>query len=496
MENKKTKGKIGKVIGISILVLFLICVAAAGGYLYYLKSQGTFIENTSLNGYDVSGKTPEEVLELLEKDFGKTEVTLKENEAVDLQSSLEELGYYIEEERTLDLIQKALSIQNKNPLELANSVIRGRTIYMDVPSSVDESIFTAKITEDAMQIPRIPSADAFLQQKEDGSYEIVPEVYGTEFADEDLQYEVRAGIGAQLISGNDGKSALEEGKVELQFPKDIYIDPKILRDDEELLNTKDTYNRYCRDEIVYQFGSQTETLGWDTISGWLLMENGVGRWDTEQVRAYVEGLASRYNTRRMDRPFHTTYGSTVTISAGLNDYGYTVDQDAEYARLMQDLEGNARVEREPAYLQTNSYGNPLFYRREGVDDLAGTYVEVNLSAQHLWFYKNGGLVTEGDVVSGNVSKGHETQTGAFPLAYKKSPDVLVGTNANDGYETKVQFWMPFYEGQGLHDATWRSSFGGNIYQTNGSHGCINLPYWLAEQIYNNIEPGMAIIIYK
>jgi lipoprotein-anchoring transpeptidase ErfK/SrfK len=55
--------------------------------------------------------------------------------------------------------------------------------------------------------------------------------------------------------------------------------------------------------------------------------------------------------------------------------------------------------------------------------------------------------------------------------------------------------MPFYEGQGLHDADWRGSFGGSIYRSNGSHGCVNLPPWAAAEIYNNISAGTAILIY-
>ena len=83
---------------------------------------------------------------------------------------------------------------------------------------------------------------------------------------------------------------------------------------------------------------------------------------------------------------------------------------------------------------------------------------------------------ESDIVTGDVAKKTETQTGAFPLAYKQSPGVLTGQNAENGWNVNVSYWMPFFDGQGLHDATWRSSFGGNIYLTNGSHGCVNLPW--------------------
>ena len=168
-----------------------------------------------------------------------------------------------------------------------------------------------------------------------------------------------------------------------------------------------------------------------------------------------------------------------------------------FPQLMPETRSSSEAEREPVYYETKSdYGNPLYYRRDGVDDLAGTYVEVNLTTQHLWYYKDYNLIVDTDIVSGSVAKKAETKTGTFPVAYKESPSVLVGSNAADGYRTEVQYWMPFYEGQGLHDASWRSSFGGAIYMTNGSHGCINMPPYAAEMLYNNIEAGVCIVIYK
>ena len=63
------------------------------------------------------------------------------------------------------------------------------------------------------------------------------------------------------------------------------------------------------------------------------------------------------------------------------------------------------------------------------------------------------------------------------------------------YETPVAFWMPFNGNIGMHDATWRKTFGGSIYKMNGSHGCINLPYSVAEKIYNTIDQGYAVLVY-
>ena len=77
------------------------------------------------------------------------------------------------------------------------------------------------------------------------------------------------------------------------------------------------------------------------------------------------------------------------------------------------------------------------------------------------------------------------------MTYKERNAMLVGEN----YETPVSYWMPFNQNVGLHDAVWRDSFGGSIYKTSGSHGCINLPYAIAKQIYGYAEKGMPVICY-
>jgi hypothetical protein len=140
-------------------------------------------------------------------------------------------------------------------------------------------------------------------------------------------------------------------------------------------------------------------------------------------------------------------------------------------------------DREPVYSQTaaSHTGN----------DYGDTYVEINLSAQHLFFYVDGELLIETDFVSGNASKGWSTPGGIYPLTYKERNATLRGTN----YATPVSYWMPFNGNIGLHDSTWRSTYGKNIYKTNGSHGCINLPPSAAEVIYDNIEKGMPVICY-
>ena len=85
---------------------------------------------------------------------------------------------------------------------------------------------------------------------------------------------------------------------------------------------------------------------------------------------------------------------------------------------------------------------------------------------------------------------HDTPKGTYKIQYKTRNTYLTGAD----YRSFVNYWMPFYGGYGLHDATWRSSFGGDIYKYGGSHGCVNLPLSKAKKIYNNSYAGMRVVI--
>ena len=126
-----------------------------------------------------------------------------------------------------------------------------------------------------------------------------------------------------------------------------------------------------------------------------------------------------------------------------------------------------------------------------MNDIGNTYVEINIGDQHLWVYKNGEQVNETDFVSGGLFKGNSTPEGTYSITYKERDATLVG----EGYQSSVKYWMPFNGNIGLHDASWRDSFGGHIYYMSGSHGCVNLPTAKAAAIYDQVEKGEAVVVY-
>lgn len=171
-------------------------------------------------------------------------------------------------------------------------------------------------------------------------------------------------------------------------------------------------------------------------------------------------------------------GSIQALNSGLSN---EIDEE----KMAEEAEGKA---------EKGEGGDiPVIWKKhyERLNDV-GDYVEVDLTNQQVYAYIGGNLIVSAPCVSGLAGTGRETPSGIYQIYYKQSPAVLRG----EGYASPVSFWMPFNGGIGLHDASWRSSFGGNIYTYDGSHGCINLPYDAAKTIYENAYSGMMVICYK
>ena len=203
--------------------------------------------------------------------------------------------------------------------------------------------------------------------------------------------------------------------------------------------------------------------------------------DDTALTDYVKSLESTYNTAYKKKVLKTSYGSEVTISSG--HYGWKINRGAEKEAIKENIFAGEAITRDLNYSQKA-------HSHEG-NDYGNSYVEINLTAQHLFLYVNGKLVVESDFVSGNTSKGWGSPSGAYPLTYKERNATLNGAD----YSTPVDYWMPFAGNVGMHDATWRSDFGGTIYKRNGSHGCINLPYSAAQKIFQNIDAGFPVLCY-
>ena len=473
---KVIKWCLGICAALVVALIVIVCI-----YLGKEWNRTTYFKNTTIDGYDVSEMTPDEVVPILKNAFTAASVSLKEGDREEAVWSLEDLGYTVDETALKAAANEAMEKQKSSIPVLIDSMMNGNAFEIEVPFLKNAGALTSAVTVSALADERIANKNAEMTyDKESKTYSIIPEIQGTQLNDADIQHLVQLAVD-DVIGGT-----TPEEDITVQIPQEMYLVPDVLSTDAELNMKVNTYNAYDKAVITYVFGEEKETIDWDTISNWIVFENGEGYLSEEKLREYVMTLGQKYNTIYYNRSFNTSVGTTIQFGETENNYGYLIDEEGEYQQLLADIQGNSETEREPVYAYTG-------IDRSGTDDMR-TYVEVNISMQHLWFYKEHALVIEGDVVTGCVAKKTETQTGIYPIAYKESPATLIPSNETNG--TPVTYWMPFYDGQGLHDANWRQAFGGQIYQTSGSHGCVNMPRYLAETIFNQAPTGTPVVLYK
>lgn len=429
-----------------------------------------FFEHTTINGIDVSELTVEAAEALIAgqaEDYRIT-VTTRENTQEVIEGA--DIGYRFVSQNEVQTFLDEQNIFAWLPAFFG----AGSSYSMDASMTYDESLLKQAVLElDCMDAEKMTKPqDAYVEKQENGSYAIVPEVEGNELD----ASKVISLIKERVEHGASGAN-LEEA--------DCYVKPAVLSDDGALRAEAAVMNRYSSMVITYQMGGGvTEILDWGTLEEWFsLDESGQPAFDRAAAEKWVDNLADTYDTIGTYPAFVTSNGETVYPEA--RTYGWQMDRDAEKEALYNLLLAGESSERSPVWLESAA--------ARGQNDIGDTYVEIDYTNQRMWYYKDGALLVETPVVTGNVSNGDASPEGIFCIVYKEENAVLKG----EDYETPVDYWMPFYGGVGIHDAdTWRSTYGGDIYQWGGSHGCINTPTAQAAIIFQNIEAGTPVVCYS
>lgn len=444
-------------------------VFLAGGSGFYIYSaqayRSVYFPNTTINGLDVSGRSVSEAKAMISANVEAYELEILARTGPETIGG-EEIGLHTSFDTGMEELLEA-----QNPYQWIFHMASDQKYTVETMIAYDEEKLEQAVEKlncmDASSA--VLPKDAHLSEYIPGTgYEIVPETEGTVLDQEMVLEAVRQAVENLALSLN-----LEE--------LDCYEKPSVTSQDAALISERDARNRYVNLTVTYTFGDQTQILDGNQIHQWLSWDGEKIQVDETSVADFVSGLAKEHNTAYTTRYFATSYGKTVSVAGS---YGWRINQSQETAELLALLEAGESVTREPVYSQTAaSHGTP---------DYGNSYVEVNLTAQHLFLYKDGEKILESDFVSGNVSRNYTTPPGLFGLTYKQRDAVLRG----EGYASPVKFWMPFNGGIGFHDASWRSTFGGAIYKTNGSHGCINMPYAAAKTLYENIYAGFPVICYN
>ena len=449
---------------IPIALLLLIYI----GFTFYFTNH--FFYDTKINGLDVSKMKVNQVEQLLEQELNTYILELhgRDNVTDYIYGKDISIGFLSDGSVTAFLNEQNsflwfLSFFQKKEHTLENCISYDDSKLEEVMQSL---LFFEK---QYIQAPK----NAHIKYEKDKGYCLIEEELGSTVN--------------KKVFKNALSHAILTGATTLSLDEqECYKNPKVYSTDENLLSLYEKLSLYTSAKITYNFGTVTEVVDHSVIKKWLKInkKKHTVKIQKDNVRAFVDYIGSTYNTFGKTRHFISSNGNRVSVSGG--DYGWLLNREKEATALIKAVKKGKTVNRKPSYIQkAASYEDA---------DWGNTYVEINLTAQHLWYYKDGRLIVESDFVSGNERRGWSTPQGVYDLTYKER-DAILGANSNADYRTPVSYWMPFNGNIGMHDSNWRSKFGGEIYKTNGSHGCINLPVEKAKVIYENISAGVPVVCY-
>ena len=444
---------------ITLLVIFIILYIMI---CCFFRSH--FLIGTSINGIDIScmniGKASNHIKTTVE-DYK----LLIEGRGKSSEINLSGLNFKYMDNNELETI-----VKKQNSFLWITSIFKKKNYVIKDIYSYDEGLLKNKIdnleffNEDDIIYPENASL-IFINTE----FVIVDEVYGNYLDKEKVYTEVVKSIytGQEILN-------LDEAN--------CYVNPKYCSYFKEVKEAKNIIDQYMSSKITYVFGDENEVVDYSLINQWIKIDDELNvSIDAQAIMNYITNLAKKYDTVGVAREFKTSTGKTLSVSGGY--YGWRINKKKEAQILKEDIENGSILEKEPEYLQKGVC--------RGENDFGDSYLEINITRQHIWYYKQGKLIAQGDIVSGNVSNGNGTPLGIYEITYKQENSTLRGAN----YEAKVNYWMPFSGNIGLHDASWRYSYGGDIYLNDGTHGCINAPKYLAKKIFAEIEAGTPVICY-
>lgn len=460
--------------------LFIMCLMLGLGYLglsvYY---ENGFSFQTYINGIYCTGKSVETVNQELNDAFTYDGLMVNMNNTC-FYIDAEEINYTYDYREPLNHYLK-----QQNPYLWIENLIGSSKEYKLLPAVAYNEDKLNKILAEEIEKLKLPenptvslvaSEDGFLLQNEK----------------ENVLNETKL---AELV-----KNALLEGEDSIEIAGlGAYYDLPYTQEEERLMAFYELLEEYQSRTVTYHFGEETEILDAgdlartlscysyfktaksslpDTYETDFLEEENKLKVDKESAEALLDERFESYNTYR-NHTFTTHDGRVLNIKGGT--YGNQINMKKEKKEFLVFLTSDMVVyDREPEYTKEVAL--------KGKDDIGDTYIEVDIGQQKMFYYRDGELYLETDVVTG---KNNATREEVCYVYNKQTNRILKGP----GYASPVKYWMPVSGGIGIHDASWRNNYGGNIYIKNGSHGCINTPLEIVEKMYEVVEVGTPCILY-
>lgn len=458
-----------------LLPLFLILLANAFAAAYV---EGTIYPGVKVAGQNVAGLTRQQATSLLQsKPLGKqVKLTVNDQEFV---ASNEAIGASYDIPATVELAYQA-GRQHDLPLigifdSIRSSSDIGYAFELDYRKL---SSFTNQIVEKVGQ----PAKNAALVVQ-NGEIVVQPDSDGLGLD----KSQVTQLVSDALAEAKTAEFTLEPEPVEA--PIQVETAESAKQEAEVLLKRtiKLTYNGRVFQPNAVNIGYWVTAVPDDEVNPSKLQVEV----SEAQIKGYVQSVANEIDKAPVNKKVVVKNGTSTVEREGQE--GIAVNQDAASQAIAQAMRENRDAE---IALQTNT----IPFKTETIRTTSldsPKYIEINLSRQYLWAYENGQVVHSAPITSGATGAGLGTVTGLFAIYSKRTNTYLNGSQYGYDYNVFVNYWMPFYKGFGLHDASWRNGrFGGQDYYYNGSHGCVNMPAGTAAFIYNWSDVGTPVWVHN
>lgn len=457
MRNKKNKKRL------PLLIIMLLILVYGLGVLFF---SDRFFMNTYIDGQKIGGKKVDEVKRIIEDLSNSYELKIKTIDGRDqvIRASDVDLKY--------ELGNNIRDLKNKQ----GNFGYLGGLFGKSELKSDTRIIFDKDLLKKTVKDLEIFKKEGKVKP-ENARIDIVNDQFT-------VIKEIEGNVIKKKAFYKSALSHVENQETTMDIEEEgLYKKPDITSTDKRIVIPMKTLENYNNSRINYDIEGADEKIGPEEIKNWVEIDSDTNEvsLNRDKVAEFVQTLARKYDTFSRTRTFKSTNSGEITISGGT--YGWLIERGKETDRIIEDISSGKQVRREPIYRYKAK-------SRIG-GDIGDTYVEIDISKQHMWFYKDKKLIVDTPVVTGKTTKSRYTPTGVYPLNYKTKDATLRGQD----YSSEVKVWMPFNNNIGIHDASWRASFGGNIYQSRGSHGCINTPYAAAKKIFDVIEKGDPIVVY-
>ena len=468
------KIRLGIIGGIIVAVIVWYSVVAAGYRSKYLP-------NTYINGFDVSGMSSDYAEQLL-KDS--------------VEDYLLEIGFRGGKTEAIRNTDINLTYVSSNE---AAAILKGqkragwiRSRFGKVSSYSVQTSFQydkAKLKMFLEAMPEFQAAnitsprDAHVVRNPNGTYRVAEEFLGNE-PDEDVV----------INAVNEAVNASAK-RLSLYEIEGAYKEPKVKADDAQLTAHAEKLNKFITHKItINRKDNQTTVVDSSDITNWVSYDEETDTYsiDDDTVYDYCYGvfmkIAKEDNDIKTVMKFKPRNYAEVTLPCA--DYGYELDLGDEAHKLFDLVTGDAEEASMEVSNAIPTSVDPTF---------GGNYVEVDVTNQKVYIYKNGETVLTTDCVTGTENYyERRTPSGVFSIVDMERDRLLSSSDPEHGYSSPVSYWMPFFGSYGMHDADWRDedNFGGEIYTYAGSHGCVNLPPSIAGEVYDTVEIFMPVVVCR